>query len=303
MGPLLGVEFRRYLARRTMRVSILGAVAAIAVAGLITFVVSQRPTPEAAAEARAERQEVFDACVQGELGIDPEDLPPDQTIEEVCGQVVSGPGLSQPQFALSSLPAVFVGTSVPLLLLAWVLAASFIGAEWHAGTVATQLTWEPRRLRVFLAKALVAIVLAAVLTVVLQALLGAALVPAAAFRGSTEGLDEAWLREGLGVLLRGAVIAAIAAAFGYSIASVARNTAASMGLGFGYLIIFEQLVAGLRPGWQPWLLVPNIAVFLSGDSNLGFIDRSVGEAGLLLCAYAAGAMVIAAALFVSRDVT
>lgn len=303
MGPLLGVEFRRYLARRTMRVSILGAVAAIAVAGLITFVVSQRPTPEAAAEARAERQKVFDACVRGELGIDPEDLPPDQTIEEVCGQVVSGPGLSQPQFALSSLPAVFVGTSVPLLLLAWVLAASFIGAEWHAGTVATQLTWEPRRLRVFAAKAVVAIVLAAVLTVVLQALLGAALVPAAAFRGSTDGLDEAWLREGLGVLLRGAAISAIAAAFGYSIASVARNTAASMGLGFGYLIIFEQLVAGLRPGWQPWLLVPNIAVFLSGDSNLGFIDRSVGEAGLLLGAYAAGTMVVAPALFVRRDVT
>ncbi len=286
-----------------MRVAVLGAITAIAVAGLITFVVSQRPTAEGEAEARVERQKAFDACVRGDLGIDPEDVQPGQTIEEICGQVVSGPGFSAPQFALSSLPSVFVGTSVPLLLLAWVLAASFIGAEWHAGTVATQLTWEPRRMRVFVAKAVVSIALAAVLTVVLQAVLGAALVPAAAFRGSTEGLDEAWLREGLGVLMRGAAISAIAAALGYSIASVARNTAASMGLGFGYLIIFEQLIAGLRPGWQPWLLVPNIAVFLSGDSNLGFIDRSVGEAGLLLCAYAAGAMVIAAGLFVRRDVT
>ena len=33
-----------------------------------------------------------------------------------------------------------------------VLAASFVGAEWQAGTFASMLTWEPRRQRVLAAK-------------------------------------------------------------------------------------------------------------------------------------------------------
>ena len=41
---------------------------------------------------------------------------------------------------------------MPVVAAAWLLAASFVGAEWHAGTMGTLLTWEPRRLYVLGAK-------------------------------------------------------------------------------------------------------------------------------------------------------
>jgi ABC-2 type transport system permease protein len=303
MPSLLVVEARRFLARRTVRIAAVLIVAAIAVAGLVTYSVSRPPTPEVATRDRLARERAVQACIRGDFGIDAEDVPPGTTLEEFCEDVV-GEGGSTFQFRMASLPSVYTGTAFPLFLLAWLVSASFVGAEWHHGTMATLLTWEPRRIRVIAAKAAVAVALATLGTLVLQILLAAALLPAAALRGSTEGMDRAWAAETAGVLLRGAGVCAIAAGIGFSIASIARNTAASLGLGFGYLIVFEQLLAGLRPGWQPWLLVTNIATFVTGDPEaIGPMSRSVAEAGLLLSAYAAALLLIAGVSFWRRDVT
>lgn len=155
-----------------------------------------------------------------------------------------------------------------------------------------------------LVKVAVAAAMAFVGTLLLQAILGGALVPAAAFRGSTEGTDAAWLRETAGVVLRGATVSAVAAALGFSLASVARNTAAAFGAAFGYMIIFEQILAVLRPGWQKWLLVVNVGVFVTGTpEDVGVLGRSAFGAGMLLGAYALGMVLVAAALFRLRDVT
>jgi len=217
----------------------------------------------------------------------------------VTGLIVS----TAHEFALEGLPEVLMGTSVILISIGWVLGASAIGADWHTGHMTTILTWEPRRGRVMAAKTLASLLSVFALTFVLQALLGAALSVAAEVRGSTAGADAAWLAETAGVGFRVSLLSAVFAGFGFALASIGRNSAVALGVGFGYLVIVENLVRGLRPRWMPWLLTENSALFiidLPGDFPL--LGRTTVEAGVYLCAVTAGLLLAATAVFRVRDV-
>lgn len=217
----------------------------------------------------------------------------------VAGVIVS----TTQEFALEGLPEVLMGTSLILISVGWVLGASAIGAEWHSGHMTTILTWEPRRGRVIAAKAFACLASVFVLTFALQMLLGAVLSIAAEVRGSTAGVDLAWLTETAGVAFRVSLLSAVFAGFGFGLASIGRNSAVALGVGFGYLVIVENLVRGLRPRWMPWLLTENSALFivdLPGDFPL--LGRSTVEAGIYLCALTAVLLLAAAGLFRVRDV-
>jgi ABC-type transport system involved in multi-copper enzyme maturation permease subunit len=219
-----------------------------------------------------------------------------------CEELV-GVSTQDPRFHLARLPDIFLGTSVPAIILAWVLAASFLGAEWHSGNMTTWLTWEPRRTRVLVAKAVAAMATAFGLVVALQLLLGVALLPAAIFRGSLSGVDSSWAVEVAGALARGAAAAALMALLGLSLASLGRNTAAALGAGFVYLAVVENLVRGLRPQWMPWLLTENTARFVvAGPAGLS-IGRTPIESALVVAAYAAALFLAALVAFRTRDVT
>ena len=207
------------------------------------------------------------------------------------------------EYDLVGLPDVLMGTSLVLVSVAWVLGASAIGADWHAGHVTTILTWEPRRGRVMLAKIVASLTSVFVVSLTIQALLGAALAVAAAGAGSTTGADAAWLAESAGVALRVALLSTIFAGFGFGLASAGRNTAVALGVGFGYLVIVENLVRGLRPQWTPWLLTDNAGLFIV-DSPIDFpmLGRSTVGAGLYLAAVGAVLLLAATGLFRTRDV-
>jgi len=79
------------------------------------------------------------------------------------------------EYALVGLPDVLLGTSLILVSVGWMLGASAIGADWHAGHLTTILTWEPRRGRVLFAKIAAALTGVFVLSLLIQALLGVAL--------------------------------------------------------------------------------------------------------------------------------
>jgi hypothetical protein len=301
---LVDVELRRLLARRLVRVVGVLLLLGIVVAGIATAAKSHKANAaQLQAEARAAHEDLVARCKRGELGIPPQVVPPGQSLDQFCQESMRGPEIQDPRFHLARLVDVFKGTAVPLILLAWVLSASFIGAEWHAGTVTTLLTWEPRRVRVLLSKALVCMAMAFVATLLFQALLLGALTPAAVFRGTTEGVNGAWFRELSGVVLRGGVVATIGAGIGFSIAAVARGSAAALGVGFGYLLVVEQLLGGVRQGWRSWFFTWNAAVFIHGHRLPDAIPRSVGQAALLLSMYAVGALALATAAFRTRDVT
>jgi len=204
-------------------------------------------------------------------------------------------------FGLHSLDTVFGGTTAPIALAAWVLAASFVGAEWHAGTMAVTLTWEPRRLRLLTAKALAVVGFAFVGTIVVQAVLGLALTPAALRNGGTA--EGAWFSQAAVIVLRGATLSAILAALGFALASVGRNTAASVGVGFAYLLVVEGLLAGLVDWLRPVLITPNAIAFVSG-TPIGDVGLdSPGAAGMLLGLYGVAALLAALVVFRARDVT
>ncbi|HEX6581703.1 MAG TPA: hypothetical protein VF195_12635 [Actinomycetota bacterium] len=207
------------------------------------------------------------------------------------------------EYDLLGLPDVLMGTSLVLVSVAWVLGASAIGADWHAGHVTTILTWEPRRGRVMFAKIAASLTSVFVVSLVIQALLGAALAAAAAGAGSTASADAAWLTESAGVALRVALLSTIFAGFGFGLASAGRNTAVALGVGFGYLVIVENLVRGLRPQWTPWLLTENAGLFIV-DSPIDFplLARSTIGAGLYLAAVGAVLLLAASGLFRMRDV-
>jgi ABC-type transport system involved in multi-copper enzyme maturation permease subunit len=207
------------------------------------------------------------------------------------------------EYDLVGLPDVLMGTSLVLVSVAWILGASAIGADLHAGHVTTILTWEPRRGRVMLAKIAASLTSVFVVSLVIQALLGAALAVAAASSGSTAGADATWLAESAGVALRVALLSTIFAGFGFGLASAGRNTAVALGVGFGYLVIVENLVRGLRPQWTPWLLTDNAGLFIV-DSPIDFplLARSTVGAGLYLAAVGAVLLLVASGLFRTRDV-
>jgi hypothetical protein len=168
--------------------------------------------------------------------------------------------------------------------------------------VTTLLTWEPRRVRVLLSKAIAGIVSVFVLTSVLQAVLSACLYLAASLNGSVVGA-EGWLADTAEVALRVSVLAALAGAIGFAFAAVGRNTAAALGAGFAYVVVVENLVRGLRPEWSEWLFGENAGLFLLGPSNdFPNMNRSSLGAGMYLMLVSAILLVAATLVFRSRDV-
>ena len=211
---------------------------------------------------------------------------------------------SQPphQLALRALPSWIQGVSFILAVGGLVLGASSVGAEWHAGTVTTLLTWEPRRLRVLAAKAVACMIAVFVIAIGLLIVLALAMTLATATRGITSGLPAAWLGSVVGSILRTSAATTFMSVLGLSLAMIGRNTAAALGVTFGYLAIGEVLIRELRPGWEKWLLGDNLGLLITGRAE-GFAGRSLGGAALVLLLYAGILLLAAAASFRARDVT
>jgi ABC-type transport system involved in multi-copper enzyme maturation permease subunit len=199
--------------------------------------------------------------------------------------------------------SVLGGSAFLFLLMAVLGGSSFIGAEYRAGTFTTLLTWEPRRLRVLAAKLLAAAIVTGVLFVVLEMVLAGALAPVVIVRGT--GFEDAgsdFYRSLAGFLGRGALVAGGCAVLGASIALIGRNTTAALGVVLGYIIIVEQILRGLRPGWDAWYLAENLGIVL-GDSRIDDVARSVPGAGAVLLGYLAVAVAASTIVFARRDVT
>jgi hypothetical protein len=197
----------------------------------------------------------------------------------------------------------FLGLAGIFLMIGGVVGgASMVGAEWRAGTLTTLLTWEPARVRVAVAKLVACGVVAAAIAVVLQALFCVAFLPAVWARGTTAGADAEWLRSLAGAVLRIAAVTGLGAMLMASVAMIGRNTAAALGVAFGYMIIFENLLRAWKPWAARFLLGENGAVFVTG-ANLESREfaRSTLAAGCTLTAYAGAVAFVAVAAFWRRD--
>ena len=265
---LFKVELRRIFARRLTWVLAAVALGGIVIGGLTTFAHAGRVVQSGFFNGT---QEVFTSRKAG--------------------------------FDLTNLHEIWAGSTAGFSFFAVLLGASLIGADWRSGTVGLQLTWEPRRARLALTKAGALMSVAVVAYLVYAVVLALALLPAALVHGSTAGMDAAWWREGIGILLRGAAASAVVIAIGFSIALVGRNAAAALGVLFVYTSILENILSARFPWMTRWLLVRNIARFVEGNDIGDLAQRSTIAAGITLAMYAAAVVGAAVWIFRARDVT
>jgi hypothetical protein len=223
---LLWVEMRRALHRRAVRVLIVIALAGCVLVGVIAFTSSSGRTL-----AELSREGGHPALMR-------------------TWWETGGDSALHIAFLFLIMGALFGGASVA-------------GAEWRAGTVTTVLTWEPRRVRLQLARAGACGLLAAVIAFALQSVFLAALLPATVAHGSTAGTTSGWWVALVAAMARISLLTAIAAVIACSLATLARNTAFALVTVFAWSAVIEGIIRGLKPGLAGYLWGENLATAMS----------------------------------------
>lgn len=297
---LVRVELRRLLSRRLFRVLTALVLAGLTLAGVLTFVNSDN-SPEAMAAYEAQRQAAIERCVErfdggGEASGEAAGA---GDARSFCEDEV---WVSNPGFVYVEVEWILMSMGIPMIMLAWLVGASFMGAEWSNRTITALLTWEPRRLRVLGAKVAALSALVFLWLFSLQTYIAAVLYPAGHFRGDTSGIDAAFWSDIAGVGLRVATVGVLAALMGFALATIGKNTAAALGVGFVQLALIENLIRTFRPQWSDWLIGDNLGLFLVGAEDFAQVGHSEAAAGLLLVAYALVLVAGAAAVFRRREI-
>lgn len=157
-----------------------------------------------------------------------------------------------------------------------VAAATFTGADWGSATMGTQLVFEPRRLRVWVAKALAVVVSTVLSAALLTAAFWAALYAAALARDLPVPDDVV-----LGVLAqsgRGLVLVAAAALGTHALTMLLRSTVGTLGLLFGYVVAGEIVVASLPfDKMSQWSLANNVQAWVA--DGIQVYDDSICPGG------------------------
>lgn len=299
---LLVIEIRRLLRRRLVKWLTVLAVFGSLLAGTITFLTSENE-PSAVAAAERRRNTAVTQCItQVENGTWGEGDVPGRATADPKGFCEDETWVEDPRFRFEEMDWIVAGLAIPISMLVWLIGASAIGAEWSHRGITTLLTWEPRRTRVLVAKGIAVCVIAFAWVLSLQVFFTAAMYPAAALRGTMDGVDGAWLADFAGSGLRTASVAALAGMFGFCLATVGRNTAAAFGAGFAYLAIVESLIRTFRSSWVDWLVGDNVALFMMGVREVDHLGHSQATAGLLLFAYGTLLFAVALTIFRRREI-
>ena len=169
-----------------------------------------------------------------------------------------------------------------LALAGVVVGATFCGADWASGSLANQLLFVPRRLSVWLAKALAVVVgTTTAAAVILGAFWGSLQVVAWA-RGL--GASSAAWHEILVGSGRGLALVAAVTLGGFALTMLLRSTVATLGLVLAALVAGEGLAAGLPfDRMSQWSPAQNVGAWLSG--GLEVFDNSVCSPEAQQCTY------------------
>ena len=322
LATLVLVELKRL---RSRRVTLVAAILVLLGVGLFQLLVASEVTPPSAADVTQQQQYYEQAHQEWEQNHEAQ--------EKLCveqGGTQSDCVQYEPTPADYSLTATPFADIAPLavqlsayitLLAAFLVGASFIGAEYSTGSLANWLTFVPQRLLVYGSK-LVAVALASALGGAVASFLMLGLV---ALLTRVNGGALTGLRTVADDAGRAVPIAVLAGVAGFVFALLTRHTVAALGIALGYLVVSAVLGTVTQDadgplGWlPPWLPEHNVTAFLehgttyeqyvmtvtesgtSGDSiekHLSF-GHSVAYWGVLLVV----AVVSGALVFRRRDVT
>jgi ABC-type transport system involved in multi-copper enzyme maturation permease subunit len=320
-GSLLRAEAHRFAARRFIRVllalAVLGWLAAIVI-GLFSFGTPDEGDLAAARQSLAQE-------VDRQAGFQQECLEQNGDSAAMCGSPVRAEDfrvedfLAREPFDLpGSGQAGALGFGGATAVLAFLLGATWIGAEWSTRSLVALLFWAPRRMRVMGAKLTVLTAATALFAAAMQVawLAMAGLLNLVA--GSGNAVPAGFWGDLLATEARSVLLAVLAALLGFGLANLVRNTGAALGIGFVYFAIAETAVRILRPTWEPWLLSDNaLGLLAPGGSTVYIQDGTAGadgivrpteylignlQAGLVLGAVTAVVVGIGVVLFARRDI-
>jgi len=261
MIRLVRVELRRFFARRLTRLAGAGVLAVVAIA---LFGAQQRSwdaTPERIQErVGLQTRQCRDAQAETRRSDPTADFHCDEVAASLQGPHVEFVGLTT---------GLMSDLAFALAAIGFLVGAGFVAAEFTTGNLATWLTFEPRRTRVYASK-----LIAAALGSVPVSALGAGVLTLGIFALTTsygvagpvsgaQAVDLAWL------LVRVVVVSAAAAVGGAVLGGLLRNTAAALGVLLGYAIlvegIFAALITSLVTDPRPWLVQPNFQAWVGHD--------------------------------------
>ena len=296
---LLLVELRRYLARAGVRWLVVGMVAVVAITAFGAWRSSRPPTEQQLQQAQQDYrlqltqwqqhgQEQIDSCKAAEADA----RQGDPSVDFGCDQMQAPTAemfLPWRETFSQAAPGWLEQVSTFLLLLALVIGATFVAAEFSTGSITTWLTFEPRRGRVFASK-LVAVTVATgvVVLVVAWLAIGAFWAATAVNHSAGDTTSQLWtaLADRAGRL---AVAGAVATAVGAALAFLVRHTAAVLGIAIGWLVVVDGIVASqielTSPGIRRWMVQMNVSAWLQGgiENHVGATSCSTDSLGNTLC--------------------
>ena len=278
---------------------------------------SEPPSQATLDQAQARFDQQFQKCMGGKY-LGPGGQVPSgfDSLEEFC-RANSGPYVDNAGMQLRDLGEIVQGIATFVILLGALLGASLGGADWTNDTMKTLLTWEPRRIRVFLTRALVVVLVVAAVTIFLQAVFAAIFWVGASTRGMTAFAPSSLWSDVSQTILRTSVVAI---AFGL-IAYVDRHDRSLDGVvagrvgrlpdpgGGGHRRV-PALDRGVAPrarrhrdrraGPDPATTARAAGSFSSGDVQ---VVMSVARANVVVGAYVLVLAVLALVVFRRRDVS
>lgn len=157
-----------------------------------------------------------------------------------------------------------VGVAAVVLGLMVLAGTTFAGADWASGSMSNQLLFEPRRLRVWLAKAIAVGLLATLLAAVVMTLYWAGLHLVAASRDidAPDGFtgEVAWM------VARTSVLTGLGAVAGYAVTMLVRSTVFTLGALFAVSTLSTFLIAAIPFGAdkERWMPPVNVLAVIMG---------------------------------------
>ncbi|WP_433298670.1 ABC transporter permease subunit [Actinoplanes sp. CA-030573] len=248
---LYKAETRRLVKRRFTKLFVGCALLVLAAIAAGVFLSNQKAGPETIAQAKADAQNSYqqaladtnrliDECRAAQGTAKAGDYPPN------CEIQLPTPSDFDPRWYMpatfdfkESFPGMVTTLAAVLAVVAYIIGASFVGAEWNSGGMMNLLLWRPKRLQVLGTKLATLLVATTALTVVLAAIWTAVFYFIAQARGTTAGMtDGAWQSIGL-TELRALGLVLVTAAVGFGLASIGRHTATALGVAIGVIVVLQ----------------------------------------------------------------
>ncbi|GAA2503800.1 ABC transporter permease subunit [Winogradskya humida] len=249
---LYTAETRRLGKRRFTKFLLGGVVLVLIAIAVGMFFANEKNTPATVAAAQAKADSEYQAAVR-QSAQDKQTCVAAQGTPDASNWPPSCDDVYQPQTsdfqAAWYMPATFdfreqfpnmiTAMAAIVAVAAFVIGASFVGAEWASGGMMNLLLWRPRRLQVLGTKLGALLVALTGLTVLLSAAWTGAFALIAGLRGSLDSMTSGAWQSILLMELRGLAVVLAAGAIGFGLASIGRHTAVAMGVAVGVVVLLQ----------------------------------------------------------------